>query len=70
MARFQADSEPAAARSQGKIDWGIAILAASVTLVDSWSVHASCGPWADCTPAGGPPDLCLDCLEAIGVLNG
>ena len=30
MARFQADSEPAAARSQRKIDWAIAILAASV----------------------------------------
>jgi len=30
VARFQADSEPAAARSQRKIDWAIAILAASV----------------------------------------
>ena len=30
MARFQADSEPAAARSQRKIDWAIPILAASV----------------------------------------
>ena len=28
--------------------------------------HAPCGPRVDCTPAGRPPDLCLDCLEAIG----
>jgi hypothetical protein len=30
VARFQADSEPAAARSRRRVDWAIAILAASV----------------------------------------